>query len=61
MLEQAEEYMGEDFIRAVADEHLPRRYAVVSGNGVLETVGVGVRIESQAVPAFRQQDLLHPG
>ena len=49
MLEQTIEYMGQHFVRAVAEEHLIGLHAVVLRHRLLEQVTVGVRVQTQVV------------
>ena len=49
MLKKTMKGMRQHFIGAVTDKHLRRRsHAIVIGNGLLQAVTVGVRVQAQA-------------
>ena len=60
MLKQAVEDMRQHLVRAVADEHLRGIHPVVAGDLVFQRIGVGRRIQTQAVIQLRLNRIHHP-
>jgi hypothetical protein len=49
VLEQPEKNMGENFVRAVADEDIVRRNPVITGNRRFQQFGIRIGIQPQPV------------
>ena len=53
MLEQPMKRVRQHFVGTVTDEYLGRLHIVVVGDGLLEALTIGVRIQAQAIVDFR--------
>ncbi|MNN55594.1 hypothetical protein D3C81_1704770 [compost metagenome] len=61
VLEQAVEHVGQHLVGTVAEKHLAGLHAIVVGDGLLQALAVGVRVQAQAVVQLGADRLEHLG